>query len=133
MARLIVDTGVLVGTVRGRIGVDVLTDADDVALPAVVVAEYLAGVHPDPDRGRSAAHRAFLEEVLDIVPVIDYDTDIAEHHAFLLAHTTRAGRRRGPHDLLIAATAVASGRTLLTTDERAGFAELPGVEVRLVS
>ena len=66
MDRLILDTGVLVAAVRGRAAVP--NDAD-VAIPAVVIAEYLAGVHLDQDAGRQAAQRAFLEEVLAVIPI----------------------------------------------------------------
>jgi tRNA(fMet)-specific endonuclease VapC len=38
----------------------------------------------------------------------------------------RAGRPRGAHDLIIAATAAAAGRTVVTADRRA-FDGLPGV------
>jgi tRNA(fMet)-specific endonuclease VapC len=41
----------------------------------------------------------------------------------------RAGRPRGAHDLIIAATAVATGRIVVTADGD-GFADLPGVSVR---
>ncbi|MGB3184494.1 MAG: hypothetical protein WBB15_01360, partial [Ornithinimicrobium sp.] len=63
MARLILDTGVLIGGVRGHIDLAALADTDDVAIPAVVVAEYLAGTLLDPDPGRSVAQRGFLDEV----------------------------------------------------------------------
>jgi len=99
------------------------------ALPA----EYLAGVLRDDDHGRRAAQRAFLDEVLVTVPVEDYDPTVAKHHAELLAHVLRAGQPRGAHDLIIAATARATGRTLLTTDERARFPELPDVSVRVIA
>jgi tRNA(fMet)-specific endonuclease VapC len=80
---------------------------------------------------RQAAQKAFLDEVLTVVPVIDYDRSIAEHHAGLLAHTARAGTPRGAHDLIIAATARATDRVLITTDVRANFEELPGVVARI--
>ena len=133
MARLILDTGVIIAGVRGHIDVAALRDTDDVAIPAVVVAEYLAGTLLDPDPGRSAAQRAFLDEVLQVLPVREYDRDVAEHHAALLAHVQRTGGTRGAHDLIIAATARAADRTVLTTDERARFGELPDVSVRLVA
>lgn len=63
----------------------------------------------------------------------DYTADVASHHADLMAHTRRTGHPRGAHDLVIAATARATGRTLLTTDARAELGELPGVSVRVVS
>ena len=86
-----------------------------------------------PIPGRSVAQRAFLDEVLEVLPVHEYDRDIAEHHAALLAHVQRTGSKRGAHDLIIAATARAADRTVLTTDERARFEELPDVTVRLVA
>jgi tRNA(fMet)-specific endonuclease VapC len=50
-----------------------------------------------------------------------------------LAHTRGHGRRRGPHDLIVAATALAAGRVLVTTDAAAAFEELPGLGVRLIA
>lgn len=133
MGRLIVDTGVIIAGVRGLLDVTALDDSDDVAIPAIVVAEYLAGTLLDPDPGRSSAQRAFLDEVLQVLPVHEYDRDVAEHHAALLAHVQRTGGKRGAHDLIIAATARAADRIVLTTDEQARFGELPEVNARLVA
>ncbi|MGH2858120.1 MAG: PIN domain-containing protein [Solirubrobacteraceae bacterium] len=133
MARVIIDTGVLVAGARGQLDGSALGDEDDVVLPAVVVAEYLAGVLLDHDAARQAAQRAFLADVLRVVPVSDYTQAVAEHHAELLAHVSRAGQPRGAHDLLIAATALATGRTLITTDAGARFDQLPGISSRLVA
>lgn len=133
MARLILDTGVIIAGVRGHVDVATLADADDVAIPAVAVAEYLAGTLLDADPGRSAAQRAFLDEVLGVLAVHEYDRTVAEHHAALLAHVQRTGTKRGAHDLIIAATARATDRIILTTDERARFGELPEVRARLAT
>jgi tRNA(fMet)-specific endonuclease VapC len=127
--RVILDTGVLVAAVRGQAS---LPDDADISIPAICVAEFLAGVQLDADVSRQAAQRAFLGEVLTVVPVVDYDRSIAEHHAGLLAHTARAGAARGAHDLIIAATARATDRVVITTDARAHFEELLGVVARIV-
>lgn len=132
MARLILDTGVLIAGVRGRLDVAALADNDDVVIPAVAVAEYLAGTLLDADPGRAAAQRAFLEEVLDVAPAHAYDRAVADHHAALLANVKRTGSKRGVHDLIIAATARAADRILVTTDDRAHFGELPRVGARLI-
>lgn len=132
MARLILDTSALIAGVRGDADLARLADADDVALPAVVVAEYLAGVLLDRDPGRAAAQRSFLDEVLEVVPVADYDRAVAGHHAVLLGHVHRTGARHGVHDLIVAATARASERTVLTADARARFDEPPGVNAQLL-
>ena len=133
MARLILDTGVLIAAVRARVDLAALADTDDVAVPAVAIAEYTAGVLLETDPARAAAQHAFLDDVLTVVPTIDYDHSVATHHAALLAHTHRAGHRRGPHDLIIAATARATGRTLLTTDAHAHFDQLPDVTAHLIT
>lgn len=132
MARLILDTGVLIAGVRGKLDLDAVPEQDDAALAAVSVAEYLTGVLLDPDPGRQAAQRAFLADVVSTVPVEDYTSIVAEHHAELLAHTRRDGTSRGAHDLIIAATARATGRTVVTIDARARFGDLPGVTAHVL-
>jgi predicted nucleic acid-binding protein len=72
---------------------------------------------------------AFVQEVLEAVPVISYDEEIAWTHTELLVAVRRAGRPRGAHDLIIAATARATGRMVLTGDGSA-FADLPDVALR---
>jgi len=80
---------------------------------------------------RRAGRAAFVEDVLQTLTVEDYTLATARAHAHLLAATRAAGTQRGAHDLIIAATAVASGRAVVTADAR-GFQDLPGVDVRLV-
>jgi len=75
-----------------------------------------------------AARLAFLDEVLEVIPVLDYDREVAEVHAALLVHVRSQGRPRGAHDLIIAATARAAARTVVSADTSA-FADLPGVHV----
>lgn len=45
----------------------------------------------------------------------------------LIAHARRSGRARGAHDLIIAAHAAQTERTLLSSDALARFSDLPGV------
>jgi hypothetical protein len=52
----------------------------------------VAGVLLDEDQARRAAQRAFLRDVLAVTPVVDYDPEVTEHHAELLAHTRRSSR-----------------------------------------
>lgn len=127
--RLILDTGVLVASERRKMTAlaDALHDEDDVAIAAITVAELRTGIELASPRHR-AARTEFLVRVLKTLPVERYDVEVAEAHGRLLAHVHRAGAQRGAHDLIIAATAVATSRTVLTTDRSARFAELPGVE-----
>jgi tRNA(fMet)-specific endonuclease VapC len=129
VARLILDTPVLIDAERsGRRLNRLIADEDDVAIAAVTAAELLVGVELAGDAGR-AQRSAFVRSVLDTVPIEDYDVQVAQEHARLLAHVRRSGRPRGAHDLVIAATAVARDRLVVSTDSSA-FADLPGVSVR---
>jgi len=107
-----------------------IADEDDVAIAAVTVAELLVGVELAAADLR-AARAAFVEDVLQTLTVEDYTLATARAHAVLLAATRAGGVPRGAHDLIIAATAAATGRAVVTTDGR-GFAGLPGVDVRLI-
>lgn len=130
MARLILDTTVLVAAERaGDTLDDVIGDSDDVAIAAITAAELLVGVELAAGDQRSARER-FVAAILDTLPIEDYDIEVAGAHAALLAAVRRAGRPRGAHDLIIAATASARDRAVVTT-AAAGFADLPGVSVRV--
>ena len=61
--------------------------------------------------------------------MLDYDIGVAETHAELLVAVRARGQPRGAHDLIIAATAKAHDRAVVTADARA-FHDLPGVDVR---
>jgi tRNA(fMet)-specific endonuclease VapC len=109
---------------------DLIGDEDDVAIATITVAELLVGVEL-ADEANRPRRRALVDSVVATLPVEDYDLEVARSHAQLLAHVRRSGRRRGAHDLVIAATALARNRVVVTAD-RGGFSDLPGVGVRLV-
>ena len=126
--RLILDTGVLIAAERSRLALDLVVGADDdVVLAAVSVAELYAGIALADERFRQQ-RSDFVDRVLEIIPVELYDTSIAQVHGRLLAHAHKTGRPRGAHDLIIAATAIAKRRTIVTTDRGANFGDLPEVD-----
>jgi tRNA(fMet)-specific endonuclease VapC len=94
---------------------------------AITVAELRVGVQLARGNRRDKRER-FVEAVLDAISTEPYDLDVAEAHAALLAHVRRRGTPRGAHDLIIAATARARGRQVVSFD-RSGFGELPGVSI----
>jgi tRNA(fMet)-specific endonuclease VapC len=99
-----------------------------VALAAVTVAEILVGVELASGR-RKALRKAFVEDLLTVIPIEPYDLEVARAHAGLLAATRSTGITRGAHDLIIAATALVRRRVVVTEDP-AGFEGLPGIDVR---
>jgi tRNA(fMet)-specific endonuclease VapC len=80
-------------------------------------------------KGRGRRKRElFIATVISSIALEAYDLEVAEAHATLLAQVRRAGTPRGRHDLIIAATALARDRGVVTLD-RGGFVDLPGVSV----
>ena len=129
MTRLLFDTTFLIDAERSGDDLDqVIHDTDDIAIAAVTVAELRVGALL-ADRRRKASRSAYIEDILSTIPVIGYDIDVVEAHAELLVEVRSQGSPRGAHDLIIAATAKASNRTIVTAD-RTAFSALAGVEVR---
>lgn len=129
MARLILDSSVLVAGHRGQGLPGMVADhEDDVAIAALTVAELRVGAyrgHP----ARGAARGRWLDGLLTFLDVEPYDARVAEVHARLLASVADAGVSKGAHDLMIAATAIATGRTLVTLDRRS-IDGVAGLQVR---
>ena len=129
MARLILDTTFLIDAERsGQALADFVDDSDDVAIAAITAAELLLGARLSDDARRTAREQ-YVNNVLGAISVEDYDLTVARAHAELLAWTRRTGTPRGAFDLMIAATAVATKRTVVTSDER-GFDGLPNVAIQ---
>jgi tRNA(fMet)-specific endonuclease VapC len=125
--RLILDTGVLIASERGRAKLaEFIAEDDDAAIAAITVAELRTGVELADGRHR-VARAAFVQNVLDVLPVEPYDVATALVHGELLAYVQRSGSTRGAHDLIVAATALATGRTVVTADRSARFQDLPGL------
>lgn len=130
MARqLILDTSVIVAADRQRLKLHTVIGDDDPAISAFTAMELLTGAER-----ASPAQRDLIalnaEAWLAVLPILNYTIKVARAHAYLMTHTRQLGLPRGPVDLAIAATASATGRTLLTADAKAGFDELPGSMLR---
>lgn len=129
--RLIVDTGILVEFERNRLNPRAVLGEDDAAIAAISVAELLVGLARAPGAARER-RQARIDALLGTLPVEQYTQQTAHAHSTLIVEAMRSGRRRGSFDLIIAATAMATGRTVLTTDAAADFGSLPGVSVRVI-
>lgn len=129
MSDLLLDTSALVALEAGDRSIDALLPDPEapIAIAAITLAELELGAELARGRARDR-RRGFADWVRDELDVVPYDAATAQHHAALLAHCRRAGTMRGAHDLIIAATARATGRTIVTLDRR-GFEDLPRVRV----
>jgi tRNA(fMet)-specific endonuclease VapC len=127
----LIDTSVLIAAERGEIDLDAIIEAegdDDVAIASVCAAELLHGPHRLPNAvARTRVERA-VENLLDQFPILMFDMDIARVHARLSADLAVKGAQIGAHDLIIAATALATDARIATRDLRS-FPRIPGLEV----
>lgn len=115
MARVLVDTDILIDYLRGHAGaVRFVTDhVDDLIVSAMSVAELYVGVRGDPEGKESQALKNFLD-VVQVAPVTRqiaragglYRRDYGPSHGVGLA------------DGVIAATAVAVDAVLMTLNVR---------------
>jgi tRNA(fMet)-specific endonuclease VapC len=124
--RLILDTNVLIAYERGTMDRSALDD-DELAIAAVSIAEYRAGIEMADTAERAAERARALAAITSAVEVLDYTQATAAHHGRLLAYVGRTGTPRGAHDLIIAAHAAETGRIIVSRDAKARFGELPGV------
>jgi predicted nucleic acid-binding protein len=102
-------------------------DDDELSVAALSLAEYRVGIELADTVERAVDRARALTQITSVIAVLDYTETTAAHHAQLLAHTRRVGSPRSAHDLIIAAHAAQSGRTIVSHDAAARFGQLPGV------
>lgn len=108
-----------------QIGID-----EDVAMSAITASELLHGVHR-----AGPAHRprreAFVEMVVAAFPPLPFDLLAARVHASIWSDLRSRGQDIGPHDVLVAATAISVGWRVATANVR-HFERIPGLDIRPV-
>jgi tRNA(fMet)-specific endonuclease VapC len=97
---------------EGQLGPD-----EEVGIAAITAAELLHGVHrANPEhRGR---REAFVEAVLAAFPPLSFGLLAARSHARIWAELAATGQDVGPHDRLVAATALTAGWRVGTANLR---------------
>jgi predicted nucleic acid-binding protein len=128
---LLIDTGVLIRVERAggaTLDFSPWERYGDAAISVITASELLAGVHRATPEARRMRRSASVEAMLSVLPILDISLEVARAHAALVAALRRQGQTLGANDALIAATALASGYALLTTDTE-DFSRVPGLEV----
>jgi predicted nucleic acid-binding protein len=123
---------------RGIIDTSVLIDLDQIeladlpeemAISAITLAELAAGPHATTDPAERARRQDRLQRAEAAFEPLPVDADVARAYGRIYAAIAAAGRKargRRAVDLLIAATAVASGLPLYTRnpDDFTGLSDL---------
>ena len=128
---VILDSSVLIAGERGALRIEGLFAGlgdEPVTMAAITASELLHGCHRAADGGTRARRGAFVDALLDLIPVLPFGLPEARRHAQLWADLVREGAMIGPHDLIIAATALARGHALVTLNRRE-FARVGGLRL----
>jgi len=130
---LVIDTNVFIDAENGRLdlnNLDVFSEYGDAYIAAVTVSELLTGVHLAKTADIRIQRSAFVEGIIAKIPVLEFNEEVARCYGELYAHfmKPRAKANTNVHDLQIAATCIAHGFTVLTSNI-ADYKKVPGLNI----
>ncbi|HEY0953319.1 MAG TPA: PIN domain-containing protein [Roseateles sp.] len=99
----------------------------DLGVPAIVEYELRYGLHRLPEQA-AAPRLAALAQFLGLLQILPFDSECAARAAQLRAQLEVNGTPIGPHDTLIAATALRHQATLVTRNVRE-FGRVAGLQL----
>ena len=105
-----------------------LTAEENVGLTAIGVTELIHGIYRAESPARAERRKIFLEALISDLPVFAYTLEVAELAGRLDGEQTMRGNIIPFIDLLIGATALSHGFSVLTTNVR-HFRMIPGLGV----
>ena len=115
--------GIVENLVAGR-------EDEPFGISVVTVAELLHGVERADTNTRKIRRQAFVEKVIEMIPVFPFDSCIARIYAKIWASLVQRGFTVGSHDLIIAATAISLDYTVITTNRR-DFEKIEGLRLEV--
>jgi tRNA(fMet)-specific endonuclease VapC len=128
---ILIDTSVLIEHERGRLDLEPHLEAhqeEEFFLSVITASELLHGVHRAAEADTRSRRSAWVEAILERVPLLPIDLPVARAHAQLWSELAVRGEMIGPHDLWLAASCVAHGHTFVTANLRE-FSRVPGLLV----
>ncbi len=130
---LVIDTNVFIDVENGRVdlnSLDSFSDYGDAYIAAITVSELLTGVHLAKSANIRIQRSAFVEGIIAKIPVLEFNEEVARCYGDLYAHflRPRAKASTNVHDLQIAATCIAHGYAVLTSNV-ADYKKVPGLEI----
>jgi len=99
--------------------------ADEIRVPAIVKAELLHGAYKSQDKIRTVSN---VEKFLSLFEIEAFADDMADVYAEVRAELDKEGTPIGPDDLIIAATVLSKGGTLVTHNTKE-FKRVKGLNV----
>jgi len=128
---VLLDTNILIEYERQRFDLAPFIHdraTESVCISVVSASELLHGVQRALTPAGRARRQAFVEAILDRLPVLPIDLAVARVHADLWSRLTKKGSMIGLHDSWLAATCLVHGFSVVTLNRRE-FLRVPGLKV----
>jgi len=130
---LVIDSNVFIDAENGRLdlkNLDTFSEYGEVFISAITISELLAGVHLAKTADIRIQRSAFVESIIAKIPVLEFNEEVARCYGELYAHflKPKAKANTNVHDLQIAATCIAHGFAVLTSNV-ADYKKVPGLNV----
>ena len=118
---VIFDTSVLITLERGSINLASLVHGratEPYGICVMTASELLHGIHRANTEKRRLKREAYVEKVIEAFPAYPFDMSAARIHARIWARLAKKGITVGAHDLIIGATALSLGFSIVTSNTR---------------
>lgn len=130
---IIFDSSEIIALERNRGMVESLItgrEEEPFGISVVTVAELLHGVERADNETRRLRRQAFVEKVIELLPIFPFDVAAARIYARIWASLVQRGFTVGAHDLIIAATAISLDYTVITSNRR-DFEKIEGLRLEV--
>ncbi len=129
---IVIDTNVFIDAENSRFdlsSLDTFTHYGDSYIAAITISELLAGVLLAKSTKIRIQRSAFVEGIIANIPVLEFNEEVARCYGELYVHYLKLGSKANTnvHDLQIAATCIAHGYAVLTSNT-ADFKKIPGLK-----
>jgi tRNA(fMet)-specific endonuclease VapC len=101
-------------------------------ISVITVAELLHGVHRADTTKRRLKRSAYVEKVIELFPIYNFEITTARIYSELWAGLSKKGIQIGAHDLIIGATALSLGFSVATYNLR-NFKRIEGLKIETLT
>jgi tRNA(fMet)-specific endonuclease VapC len=98
----------------------------------ITVSELLHGVRRADSTKRRLKRSAYVEKVIELFPIYNFEISTARIYAELWADLSRKGIQIGAHDLIIGSTALSLGFSVVTLNLR-HFERIEGLKIETLT
>lgn len=125
---LILDTSVLIAAEKQKINFSQIESYEEAFITAITASELLVGVKLADNEVRRNKRSAFVEHILNSFTILPFSAETARIHSEIHSSLLRKGKLIGAHDMIIAATALSQGCSLVTGNYKE-FTRVVGLHV----